>query len=104
MVLRGGKVSNRFEKPASPVNIGEIARRAKVSRSTVSYALSGKRPVSEATRTRIQRVIDQMGYRPNASARALANGEPRTLGLAFPPASSHYTDMQLDFIGGVVEA
>jgi DNA-binding LacI/PurR family transcriptional regulator len=97
-------LSNRFENPSSPVNIGEIARRAKVSRSTVSYALSGKRPVSEATRTRIQRVIDEMGYRPNASARALANGETRTLGLAFPPASSHYTDMQLDFIGGVVEA
>ncbi|MFC9970732.1 LacI family DNA-binding transcriptional regulator [Spirillospora sp. NPDC127200] len=88
----------------SPVNIGEIARRAQVSRSTVSYALSGKRPVSEATRRRIQRVIDEMGYQPNASARALARGETRTLGLVFPPATSHYTEMQLDFIGGVVEA
>jgi DNA-binding LacI/PurR family transcriptional regulator len=89
---------------ASSVNIGEVARRAKVSRSTVSYALSGKRPVSEATRQRIQQVIDEMGYRPNASARALARGETRTLGLVFPPAGSHYTDMQLDFIGGVMEA
>jgi DNA-binding LacI/PurR family transcriptional regulator len=89
---------------ASSVNIGEVARRAEVSRSTVSYALSGKRPVSEATRQRIQRVIDEMGYWPNASARALARGETRTLGLVFPPAGSHYTDMQLDFIGGVVEA
>jgi DNA-binding LacI/PurR family transcriptional regulator len=88
----------------SQVNIGEIARRARVSRSTVSYALSGKRPVSHATRQRIQQVIDEMGYRPNASARALARGETRTLGLVFPPASSHYTEMQLDFIGGVVEA
>ena len=88
----------------SQVNIGEIARRAKVSRSTVSYALSGRRPVSPATRLRIQQVIDEMGYRPNASARALARGETRTLGLVFPPASSHYTEMQLDFIGGVVEA
>jgi DNA-binding LacI/PurR family transcriptional regulator len=86
------------------VNIGEIARRAQVSRSTVSYALSGKRPVSEATRQRIQQVIDEMGYQPNASARALARGETCTLGLVFPPASSHYTEMQLDFIGGVVEA
>jgi DNA-binding LacI/PurR family transcriptional regulator len=86
------------------VNIGEIARRAKVSRSTVSYALSGKRPVSQVTRQRIQQVIDEMGYRPNASARALARGETRTLGLVFPPAGNHYTEMQLDFIGGVVEA
>ncbi|NED54280.1 LacI family transcriptional regulator, partial [Micromonospora aurantiaca] len=69
--------------------MGEIARRARVSRSTVSYALSGKRPVSEATRLRIQQVIDEMGYQPNASARALARGETRTLGLVFPPASTH---------------
>ncbi|WP_285578902.1 LacI family DNA-binding transcriptional regulator [Actinoallomurus iriomotensis] len=93
---------SRFE--TSSVNIGEVARRAKVSRSTVSYALSGKRPVSESTRRRIQRVIEEMGYRPNASARALARGETRTLGLVFPPAGNHYTDMQLDFIGGVTEA
>ncbi|GAA4624142.1 LacI family DNA-binding transcriptional regulator [Actinoallomurus vinaceus] len=86
------------------MNIGEIARRAKVSRSTVSYALSGKRPVSEATRLRIQQVIDEIGYQPNASARALARGETRALGLVFPPASTHYTEMQLEFLGGVVEA
>jgi len=86
------------------VNIGEIAKRAGVSRSTVSYALSGKRPVSEDTRQKIQRVIDELGYRPNASARALANGRTSTLGLVFPPAGNHYTGMQLDFIGSVVEA
>ncbi|MFJ3779086.1 LacI family DNA-binding transcriptional regulator [Streptomyces sp. NPDC090075] len=86
------------------MNIGEIARRAGVSRSTVSYALSGKRPVSEDTRRKIQRVIDELGYRPNASARALANGRTSTLGLVFPPAGNHYTGMQLDFIGSVVEA
>jgi DNA-binding LacI/PurR family transcriptional regulator len=55
----------------SGMNIGEIARRAGVSRSTVSYALSGKRPVSAATVQRINDVIAELGYRPNASARAL---------------------------------
>ncbi|MFI5823267.1 LacI family DNA-binding transcriptional regulator, partial [Streptomyces rishiriensis] len=40
------------------MNIGEIAKQAGVSRSTVSYALSGKRPVSDDTRRRIQQVID----------------------------------------------
>ena len=86
------------------MNIGEIAKRAGVSRSTVSYALSGKRPVSDDTRQKIQRVIDELGYRPNASARALANGRTSTIGLVFPPAGNHYTGMQLDFIGSVVEA
>ena len=41
------------------MNIGEIARRSGVSRSSVSYALSGKRTVAEATRRRIQEVIDE---------------------------------------------
>jgi DNA-binding LacI/PurR family transcriptional regulator len=86
------------------VNIGEIARRAGVSRSTVSYALSGKRPVSDETRRKIQQVVDELGYQPSASARALANGRTSTIGLVFPPAGSHYTGMQLDFIGSVVEA
>ena len=86
------------------MNIGEIARRAGVSRSTVSYALSGKRPISPETRARIQAVIDELDYQPSATARALSSGETRTLGLVFPPATSHYTDMQLDFIGSLVEA
>jgi transcriptional regulator with XRE-family HTH domain len=63
-----------------------IARRAGVSRSTVSYALSGKRPVAAATRKRIQDVIDELGYRPNATARALKEGRTRTIGLVIPPA------------------
>ena len=86
------------------MNIAEVARRAGVSRSTVSYVLSGNRPVSPATRARVQQVIDELDYRPNATARALAHGRTSSLGLVFPPAGSHYTDMQLDFIGSVAEA
>jgi DNA-binding LacI/PurR family transcriptional regulator len=86
------------------VNIGEIARRAGVSRSTVSYALTGRRPVSEETRRRILAVVDELGYRPNASARALKEGRTRTLGLVIPPAGQRLTDMQLSFVASVVEA
>lgn len=86
------------------MNIGEIARRAGVSRSTVSYVITGKRPVSEQTRRRIQSVIDELGYRPNASARALKEGRTRTIGLVIPPASQRLTDMQLGFVASVVEA
>lgn len=86
------------------MNIGEIARRAGVSRSTVSYALSGKRPVADTTRRRIQRVIDELGYRPNATARALAEGRTRTIGLVIPPAGNRLTHMQLEFVASVVDA
>ncbi|MBS2966087.1 LacI family DNA-binding transcriptional regulator [Actinocrinis puniceicyclus] len=86
------------------MNIGEIARRSGVSRSTVSYALSGKRTVSEATRRRIQEVIDELDYRPNAAARALKEGRTRTLGLVIPPAGGRLTYMQLEFVASVLEA
>ncbi|MEV0819907.1 LacI family DNA-binding transcriptional regulator [Nonomuraea rubra] len=86
------------------VNIGEIAQRAGVSRSTVSYALTGKRPVSPETKQRIQAVIDELGYRPNAAARALKEGRTRTIGLVIPPASRRLTDMQLGFVASVVDA
>jgi DNA-binding LacI/PurR family transcriptional regulator len=86
------------------MNIGEIARRAGVSRSTVSYTLSGKRAVSEVTRRRVQDVIDELDYRPNASARALKEGRTRTIGLVIPPAQRRLTDMQLGFVASVVEA
>ena len=57
------------------MNIGEIARRAGVSRSTVSYALSGKRTVSEETRRRIEQVIAEVGL-PTERRRSRAQGRP----------------------------
>jgi DNA-binding LacI/PurR family transcriptional regulator len=96
--------SSRTKPGVRALNIGEIARRAGVSRSTVSYALSGKRPLSAATRRRIQEVIDELGYRPNAHARALKEGRTRTIGLVIPPAGLRLTDMQVDFVAGIVDA
>ena len=86
------------------MNIGEIAERAGVSRSTVSYALSGKRHVSPETRARIQQVIEEFDFRPNAAARALKEGRTRTIGLFIPPAARRLTYMQLEFVGAVLEA
>jgi DNA-binding LacI/PurR family transcriptional regulator len=88
----------------SRMNIGEIAKRAGVSRSTVSYALTGKRHVSDATRARIQQVIDELDYKPNAAARALKEGRSRTIGLVIPPPARRLTYMQLEFVAAVLEA
>ena len=48
--------------------IADVARRAGVSMSTVSYALSGVRPVSEATRRRIEAAMKELDFTPNAVA------------------------------------
>jgi LacI family transcriptional regulator len=50
----------------------EIAKLAGVSRSTVSRVLNNYSNVPEETRVKVQKVIDEYGYTPNQSARALA--------------------------------
>ena len=52
--------------------IDDVARAAGVSISTVSYALSGKRAITEETRQRVLAAAAQLGYAPKAAARALA--------------------------------
>jgi DNA-binding LacI/PurR family transcriptional regulator len=87
------------------MDIGEVARLAGVSRSTVSYAITGKRPVSPQTRDRIFAVMRDIGYKPNAAAQALRSGSTNTLGMVIPPADhSHLTAGQLVLVGAAVEA
>src|SRR5258706_15818816 len=64
--------------------IKHVAKRAGVSVSTVSHALSGKRPVSDVTRTRIFKAIAELGYQPSTYAQSLVTGRSRTLGMLFP--------------------
>ncbi len=86
------------------MNIGQIAKEAGVSRSTVSYVLSGKRQIGEATRARVMAIIDQAGYRPSATARALSNGSTRTLALAVPRLHHHLSIEIMQFVGAIAEA
>ncbi len=55
----------------------DIAKLAGVSESTVSYAISGRRSISEATKARVMAAIEQTGYKANYAAAALASGSPR---------------------------
>jgi len=64
--------------------IADVARLAGVSSSTVSYVLSGKRPISAATRARVERAIHELGFSPHAGARALATNRTNVLGLVVP--------------------
>ncbi|MEV0244350.1 LacI family DNA-binding transcriptional regulator [Streptomyces sp. NPDC050674] len=66
------------------VTITDVARRAGVSPSTVSYALSGKRPISDETRRRVEAAVRELGYRPHTGARAPAARMPNVLALAAP--------------------
>ncbi len=55
----------------------DVAKIAGVSESTVSYVISGKRPISEPTKNRVLAAIKKSGYKSNYAAAALAGGSPR---------------------------
>lgn len=65
----------------------EVARKAGVSRATVSYVLNGAehQRISQDTRARVLAIADQLGYRPNAAALALRNGHSDIVLLSLPP-------------------
>jgi len=63
------------------LNIREIARRARVSHSTVSRIINNIDTVDPRLVRRVQAVIQEVGYRPNFQARALARGRSHTVGL-----------------------
>lgn len=62
----------------------DVAKRAGVSQSTVSYALTGTRPISEKTRQRIEAAIEELGYHPNSGARTLRSRRSGVIGLMVP--------------------
>jgi DNA-binding LacI/PurR family transcriptional regulator len=64
------------------VGIKDVAAAAGVSATTVSHALNGKGRLPPGTRERVHRIAEELGYRPNATARHLAGGKTGVLGLA----------------------
>ena len=73
-----------------------MASLAGVSHQTVSRVLNNHPSVRQVTRSRVLAAIDQLGYRPNTAARALASGRSKTLGVValdttlYGPASTLY--------------
>jgi LacI family transcriptional regulator len=66
----------------------DVARRAGVSRSTVSYVLNDqtdlKIPISDETRQRVLDAIAELGYEPDARAQALRGGHTKIVGVIIP--------------------
>src|SRR5918994_39098 len=77
---RDGRRSARRRTPAT---IAEVADKAGVGASTVSRVLNGGQ-VSGHARTRVLAAINELDYRPSASARSLVTGTTGTLALVIP--------------------
>lgn len=78
----------------------DVAKLAGVSESTVSYVLSGKRPISEATKKRVLAAIEKSGYKSNYAAASLAGGTPRLVTMMI---SNLFNEPASQVIGTLVE-
>ena len=64
--------------------IKDIATAAGVSLATVSRVINNGPKVGDATRERVKKIMAEMGYRPNANARALVTKRSASLGVVIP--------------------
>lgn len=88
--------------PDRMATIGDVARAAGVSVSTVSYVLSGKRSISAPTRERVERAVEALSYRPHAGARALASNRSNVIALMVPFRPGINVQIIMQFVAGVV--
>lgn len=83
------------------VTRADVARRAGVSASTVSYVLNGARPISPATRDRVLAAIKELGYTPNAFAQGLARSWVGIVGLHWPVGERALSSTELEYISAI---
>jgi LacI family transcriptional regulator len=87
-----------------PVTIYEVAARAGVSIATVSRALRDSDLVAAPTRRRVQKVAEELRFRPSRAGRALAEGQHAANGIVFPDLSGpYYAEVVLGYEDVVAE-
>lgn len=84
------------------VTINDVAKAAGLSHMTVSRVINGDKRVRDETKARVEEVIDQLGYIPSPSARALASSNSLRILLIYTSASKSYLSALL--IGALEEA
>ncbi|MFD6418002.1 LacI family DNA-binding transcriptional regulator [Streptomyces sp. NPDC060194] len=70
--------------------MADVARAAGVSSATVSYVLSGKRPVAEETRRVVEAAIAELGFSVNTMARSLRTGRSSIVALVVPDLANPF--------------
>ena len=70
--------------------LADVARKLGISRTTVSLVVSDHPRISAKTKAAVWRCIDELGYRPDPMARALATGRSNLIGLVVPATSNPF--------------
>ncbi|MFI5734948.1 LacI family DNA-binding transcriptional regulator [Kribbella sp. NPDC051587] len=85
------------------MTMADVAHAAGVSVTTVSHVVNGTRVVLPATRERVQRAIQDLGYVPRPTTRSLSAGSHRTIGVAVTVANNPYWVEILEGLGREAE-
>jgi len=86
------------------VTIADVAGRAGVSRSTVSYVLSGARSISPETRRRVEQAIQELQFRPHAGARSIRSGRNGVIAMALPMVYGPHNQVQMPYVWATLTA
>jgi DNA-binding LacI/PurR family transcriptional regulator len=86
------------------VNMRDVAHRAGVSIATVSFVLNGTKPVTAATRARVEQSMADLGYRRNMVARALASRRTHIIAMAYPALEHKFGMSTAEFFTSAAEA
>jgi DNA-binding LacI/PurR family transcriptional regulator len=86
------------------VTIVDVARHAGVSRSTVSYVLSGNRSISRETARRVRQSIEALQFTPHVGARSIRTHRTGVLAMALPLVHGPHNQVQMPYVWAAMGA
>jgi LacI family transcriptional regulator len=86
------------------VTIADVAKHAGVSRSTVSYVLSGARSISSETRLRVEQAIEELRFHPHAGARSIRTRRNGVIAMALPMVYGPHNQVQMPYVWAALTA
>ncbi|WP_405474360.1 LacI family DNA-binding transcriptional regulator [Paenarthrobacter ilicis] len=81
--------SDHQNHPTAPT-ITEVAAAAGVGRATVARTLGNYGSVSDATRAKVMKAAQKLGYQPNSLARSMTTGVTKTLGIVLADVANPF--------------
>ncbi len=75
---------------AKKSTMADVAKKAGVTKGTVSHVINDTAPISEKTKNKVFKAIKELNYTPNAMARGLRRSESKMIGLLVPDITNEY--------------
>jgi LacI family transcriptional regulator len=83
--------------------MADVAKRAGVTKQTVSNVIRGRTAVSPRTRARVEAAITELGYTPNLIARSLSTGTTMTIGFIVPTVAHPFYSEVVEEVEALLE-